>query len=61
MFISGLRLSPLLPLPFVSFDVVSLDVLEVASEVILQSGDHAAVFVHQLSGAWLRSEPVHHC
>lgn len=47
-------------LPFVSFDVVSLHVLEVVSEVILQSGHHAAVFVHQLSGSGLRREPVHH-
>lgn len=39
---------------------MSLDILEVVSEVILQSGHHAAVFVHQLSGAGLRREPVHH-
>lgn len=47
-------------LPFVSFDVVPLDVLEVVSHVVLQRGHHAAVFVHQLSGAGLRREPVHH-
>lgn len=48
------------PLPFVSLDIVSLDILEVVSEVILQSGHHAAVLVHQLSGARLCCEPVHH-
>ncbi|KAG7230743.1 hypothetical protein INR49_019557, partial [Caranx melampygus] len=37
-----------------TFDVVFLDILEVASEVILQSGHHVAVFVHQLGGSWLR-------
>lgn len=47
-------------LPFVSFDVVSLDVLEVTSQVILQRGDEAAVFVHQLSGSRLSCEPVDH-
>lgn len=47
-------------LPFVSFHVVSLDVFEVACEVILQSGHHAAVFVQQLGGSWLRCEPVNH-
>lgn len=51
----------LLPLPFVGFDVVFLDILEVASQVILQSGHHAAVFVHQLCGSRLRCEPVNHC
>lgn len=39
---------------------MSLDVLEVASQVILQGGHHAAVFVHQLGGAGLSGEPVHH-
>lgn len=48
-------------LPFVSFDVVSLHVLEVMSEVILQGGHHTAVLVQQLSGARLSREPVHHC
>lgn len=47
--------------PFVRFDVVSLHVLEVMCEVILQGGDHAAVFVQQLSGTRLSREPVHHC
>lgn len=47
-------------LPFVSFDVVPLDVLQVVSHVVLQRGHHAAVFVHQLGGARLRREPVHH-
>lgn len=47
-------------LPFVSFDVVPLDVLQVVSHVVLQRGHHAAVFVHQLGGAGLRCEPVHH-
>lgn len=56
---SGLSLHFFL-LPFVSLDIVSLDILEVVSEVILQSGHHAAVFVHQLRGARLRGEPVHH-
>lgn len=60
MCISVLCSSTPSPLPFVSFDIVSLNVLEVASEVILQSGDHAAIFVHQLSRSGLRSEPVHH-
>lgn len=48
-------------LPFVSFDVVSLHILEVMSEVILQGGHHAAVLVQQLSGPRLSCEPVHHC
>lgn len=47
-------------LPLVSFDVVSFDILEVASQVILQGGHHGAVFVHQLSSSGLRREPVHH-
>lgn len=48
-------------LPFVRFDIVSLHVLEVMCEVILQGGEHAAVFVQQLSGPRLSREPVHHC
>lgn len=48
-------------LPFVSFDVVSLHVLEVMSEMVLQGGHHAAVLVQQLGGPRLSCEPVHHC
>lgn len=49
------------PLPLVCFDVVFLDILKVASQVILQGGHHAAVFVNQLGGSGLRCKPVDHC